>query len=78
MSDTLDVRIANLEGAYQQVDKSLGSIESTLTQFRADLNSSTNQLRSELTGRMDSQFHWLLGTIFTSWITLLLATYFHH
>ena len=78
MSDTLDIRIAHLEGAYEQVDKRLGSIESTLTHLRAELNSATHQLRSELTGRMDGQFHWLLGTIFTSWVTLLLAIFFRH
>ena len=92
MSDALDVRIAHLEGAYQQVDKRLGGVESALIHLRADMNSSfaqlraeTNQLRSEstarmdtLAARMDSQFHWLLGTIFTSWVTLLLAILFRH
>ena len=68
MSDTLDVRIAHLEGAYQQVDKRLGGVESALIHLRADVNSSfaqlraetnqlrgeTNQLRSESTARMDT------------------------
>ena len=105
MSDTLEVRIAHLEGAYEQVDKRLGGVETALiqlrsdmnssfTQLRADLNSSTqqlrteaNQLRTELvarinssinaqTGRMDSQFHWLLGMILTTWVTMLLAIFF--
>ena len=81
MSDTLGVRIAHLEGAYEQVDKRLGAVESILSQLRSEIN----QLRTELmaridaqTGRMDSQFHWLLGMIFTSWITLLLAIFFRH
>ena len=69
MSDRLEVRIAH-KGAYEQVDRRLGSIESTLMQFRSELTG--------LTGRMDSQFHWLLGTIFTSWITLLLAIFFRN
>lgn len=84
MTDALEVRIAHLEGAYEQVDKRLGLIESSLTQLRSDLNFSTNQLRSELTaridnqtGRMDSRFHWLLGTILTTWVTLLLAVFSH-
>jgi hypothetical protein len=58
-------------------------LHSSNDQLRADLNSSTqqlrvevNQFRSELTGRMDGQFHWLLGTIFTSWVTLLLVIFF--
>jgi hypothetical protein len=48
MTDTLEVRIAHLEGAYEQIDKRLGSVESTLVQFRSDLNASTQQLRSEM------------------------------
>lgn len=62
---TLEIQIARLEGAYEQVDKRLGTVESLLS-----------QLRSELTARMDSQFHWLLGTILTTWVTLLLAIFF--
>jgi hypothetical protein len=27
---------------------------------------------------MDSQFHWLLGTILTTWVTMLLAIFFRH
>ena len=112
MTDTLEVRIAHLEGAYEQIDKRLGGVESTLVQLRSDLNSSTQQLRSEiksdfsdfrseiksdfsdlrseirtarsethqhraeLTGRMDGQFRWLLGTILTTWMTVLLAVFF--
>ncbi|MBI2822025.1 MAG: hypothetical protein HYX74_07350 [Acidobacteria bacterium] len=83
MTDMLDVRMAHLEGVYEQVDRRLGVIETTLVQLRSDLNASNgqlragiNQLRSELMARIDSQFHWLLGTIFTSWVTLLLAIFF--
>ena len=98
MSDTLEVRIAHLEGAYEQVDKRLGGVESALIQLRTDVHSSFTHLRTEmgqlrselvaridtridsldsrLTGRMDSQFHWLIGITFTSWITLLLAIFF--
>lgn len=92
MGDTLEIRIAHLEGAYEQVDKRLGAVESILSR----LSSEINQLRTELTaridsvnermdrridaltGRMDGQFHWLIGITFTSWITLLLAILFRH
>ena len=116
----MEIRIAHLEGAYEQVDKRLGCVELALTQLRSEMRSSmdslrsemvssmeslrselraeinsstgslrsemnssmtalrseTHQLRMELAGRMDGQFRWLLGTIFTTWITLLVAIFF--
>jgi hypothetical protein len=74
----LEICMAHLEGAYEQVDKRLGLIESTLSQLRSDLHASTCALRSELTAGMDSQFHWLLGTTLISWVTLLLAIFFRN
>jgi hypothetical protein len=68
VTDTLDVRMAHLEGAYEQVDKRLGVIETTLVHLRSDLNSSSGQLRadihdlrSELTARMDSRIDGVTG-----------------
>ena len=72
MTDTLEVRIAHLEGAYEQVDKRLGSIESAVTQLRSEL---TARMDSQV-GRTDNQFHWLLGTILSTWVALLLAIFF--
>ena len=105
----MEIRIAHLEGAYEQVDKRLGCVELALTQLRSEMRSSMDSLRSEmvssmeslrselraeinssmtalrsethqlgmeLAGRMDGQFRWLLGTIFTTWITLLVAIFF--
>ena len=72
MTDTLEVRIAHLEGAYEQVDKRLGSIESAVTRLRSEL---TARMDSQV-GRTDNQFHWLLGTILSTWVALLLAIFF--
>ncbi|MBI3939665.1 MAG: hypothetical protein HY315_02415 [Acidobacteria bacterium] len=108
MTDTLDVRIAHLEGAYEQIDKRLGGVETGLGQLRSEMGqlrseikseisglgsqvkseisglgsevksvrSEFHQYRAELTGRMDGQFRWLLGTILTAWMTVLLAIFF--
>ncbi|MBI2821416.1 MAG: hypothetical protein HYX74_04275 [Acidobacteria bacterium] len=79
MSDTLEVRIAHLEGAYEQVDKRLGAVESILWQLRSEINDLRNAIDrriDNLTSRGDSQFHWLLGTILTTWVTMLLAIFF--
>ncbi|MBI2822501.1 MAG: hypothetical protein HYX74_09775 [Acidobacteria bacterium] len=100
MTDALEVRMAHLEGAYEQINKRLGGVEvglgqlrSEMGQLRSEMNSGTAQLRSEmnagmehlraeasqfradLTGRMDGQLRWLLGTILTTWVTIILAIF---
>ncbi|MBI2821970.1 MAG: hypothetical protein HYX74_07075 [Acidobacteria bacterium] len=68
--------MAHLEGAYEQIDKRLGSVESGLVHLRSEvgqLRSETSLLRTELTSRMDGQFRWLLGTVLSAWVTLLLT-----
>lgn len=64
-TEAIDVRLARLEGAFEQVDKRLGTIE-------ADLRDLRNELGTELRGRRAEnrqQFHWLLGLIL---ITILM------
>jgi chromosome segregation ATPase len=51
-ADALEVRIAHLEGAYEQIDKRLGAIEGDVRELRSSIAS----LRSELLARMDHQF----------------------
>ncbi len=55
MPDTLEVRIAHLEGAYEQIDRRLGSLERKV-----------DEMRSELLARMDRQFFWILGLLLVS------------
>lgn len=75
VTDALEVRIAHLEGAYEQIDKRLGSVESAVVGLRSEIKQEMGQLRSDLTARMDSQFHWLLGTLLSTWVTLFLAIF---
>ena len=60
MPDGLEVRIAHLEGAFEQLDKRMGAVE---TEIRA--------LRRELLDRMDTQFRWILGVQIASWLSLI-------
>ena len=55
-ADALEVRIAHLEGAYEQIDKRLGAIEGDVRELRGELRNSIASLRSELLARMDHQF----------------------
>jgi hypothetical protein len=50
MTDALQVRIAHLEGAYAQVDKRLGGVESALIHLRSGMNSSF----ARVDGKIDS------------------------
>jgi chromosome segregation ATPase len=65
----LEVRIAHLEGAYEQIDRRLGAVESALQSVRAETQSVRTELhatRTELLSRMDRQFFWILGLLIVS------------
>ncbi len=49
-AESLEIRMARLEGAYEQVDKRLGSIESGLRDLRAEMVGEFANVRGELTG----------------------------
>jgi len=57
-TDALGVRIAHLEGAYEQIDKRLGSIEGRM---------------ASLEQKLDRHFLWILGLLIVS-ILLPIAT----
>ena len=67
MADTLDVRIAHLEGAYEQIDKRLAGVETAVVQLRHDMHQQISQLRQETR----EQFRWLLGFQILSWLSIL-------
>ncbi len=57
-----DVRIARLEGAYEQADRRLAVIEVDMRDLRAEVRN----LQTTLIGRMDRQFFWTLGLLIVS------------
>ena len=63
MPDTLEVRIAHLEGAYEQIDKRLAGVEAGLLQVRQEI--------SQLCQETREQFRWLLGFQILAWISIL-------
>lgn len=50
-TNALEVRMAHLEGAYEQIDKRLGSIENRM---------------ASLEQKLDRQFLWILGLLIVS------------
>jgi len=78
MADTLEVRIAHLEGAYEQIDKRLGALEATV---RSEIGSLRTELRDEvrlLRQETREQFRWIIGfqiVTLLSFIGTLLAVF---
>ncbi|MCC6044182.1 MAG: hypothetical protein RRE21_00105 [Desulfurococcales archaeon] len=63
--DSLEERVARIEGILEQMDKRLNHIESELR----DLRSEIGDLRRDLNNR----FLWILGVLITMWVTIILA-----
>jgi len=73
-ADVLGVRMAHLEGAYEQIDKRLGSLEVRFGSLEGevrDLRGEVRTLRTELIVRMDRQFFWILGLLIISIVSPL-------
>ncbi len=56
-AEPLEVRMARLEGAYEQIDRRLGSIEERMTRLETRIDAIAAELRSELR----RQFYWTLA-----------------
>ena len=68
MPDALEVRIAHLEGGYEQIDKRLSSLEATVRSEMATVRSEIISLRTEVRKEfgtvrteMREQLRWILG-----------------
>lgn len=61
-ADALEVQIAHLEGAFEQVDKRLGSIENRMSALERKVDEGFARVRVE----MDRQFFWVLGLLVVS------------
>jgi hypothetical protein len=72
-ADALDVRMARLEGAYEQINARLGTIETRLDSLGSRMDARFNALES----RMEARFNWVIGLLPTSWVTLMLAILLH-
>lgn len=65
--EALEIRMARLEGAYEQINERLGSVERELGGLRVELKAEIEAMRSAITSeigdirrKMDSQFYWVL------------------
>jgi hypothetical protein len=81
-TESLEVRMARLEGSYEQIDKRLGTIEGRLDNLeaglagvrqdlsglRAETYQGLENLGNKLRDEMRSQFYWLLGVIIVAFL----------
>jgi hypothetical protein len=67
--DALDVRMARLEGAYEQIDKRLGTLHGDVLALVQRLE----RLEHRLEQKLDANFRWMIGVILANWTTLMLA-----
>ncbi|MBS3934404.1 MAG: hypothetical protein KGZ35_08610 [Truepera sp.] len=75
-SDAVDLRMARLEGAYEQITQRLGTIETRLESIESRMDGSFNSLEGRMETRfagIEGKFNWVIGILLTSWITLMLA-----
>ncbi len=72
-ADALAVRIAHLEGAYEQIDKRLGSLDGRVASLERKVDDGFDRVGQKL----DTTFRWVIGVILVNWITLMLAVFLH-
>ncbi len=77
-ADALEIRIAHLEGAYEQVDKRLGAIEMRLGDLDRKIDVKIDGLRADLDRKIDilkSDVNRVLYFVLGTWVTVMLAIF---
>lgn len=77
-TNTLEIRMAHLEGAYEQIDKRLGSIERRMDDGFVQLRTEITGVDQRLNQKLDTIFRWVIGIILINWITVVLAIFSKH
>ncbi len=72
-ADAIDIRLARLEGVYEQVDKRLAAIEADVRDLRAALDANVRELRTALDEhfrllitQVNRQIYWFAGILIAS------------
>ena len=69
----LEERMARLEGTMEQMNYRIGSLETRMVSLengQIQIRQELSTMRSELTNKIDSNFHWIVGIMLTTWVTL--------
>ncbi len=68
--NSIDARFAQIDGRFAQIDTRFAQIDGRFAQV--------DMRFGQIENRMQQQFLWLVGSIFGTWITTMLAILFHH
>jgi tetrahydromethanopterin S-methyltransferase subunit G len=76
MALPMEVRMARLEGAYEQISDRLNGLDRRLDGLEQKVDLRFAQVDQRFV-QMDQRFMWVIGLIVTSWVTTLSAVVFH-
>ena len=76
-ADTLDVRTAKLEEAYDQITRRLDDVYGGVQQLRGEIHAELQQLRTELQTGLRSQFWQFAALVLPLWLAAA-ALLFRH
>jgi hypothetical protein len=71
-TDTQEQRLASIESRLARIEERLAALVTEFAEFRAEIRTDIREIRSTL----HQQFLWVLGVIFTMWVTVILAIVF--
>jgi hypothetical protein len=76
-ANPLEIRVARLEGAFEQVNERIGALERRVDQGFNAMDRRLEAIDRRFEG-IDQRFNLLFGTILATWITTILTVLFHH
>jgi hypothetical protein len=87
-ADPLQIRIAHLEGSYEQIDKRMGALEGHMRDMNVEISATRTDLRSEISGARTELFAEirrvgaridtvLYGVVVAILVPIFLRVFFH-
>lgn len=73
----MEIRLARLEGAYEQIDRRLDDLRESMNRGFASADQRFAGIEQRFTA-MDQKLTWIVGLIVATWTTTILTILFHH
>ena len=77
MSTEMEIRLARLEGAYEQVDRRLTDMSGRIDALSGRIDTLSGCVDA-LSDRIDRKFTAMYGLIVATWVTAILTILFRH
>jgi uncharacterized protein YukE len=75
--NSIDLRFAQIDTRFAQIDTRFAQIDGRFAQVDTRFAQVDTRF-GQIENRMQQQFLWLVGSIFGTWVTTMLAILFHH